>query len=55
LAQELIDLRQIFLSQYVHRTYNSYVLSQFKKLDFMFKTGQRFFIILSSLFFGLTV
>lgn len=33
LAQELIDLRDIFLSQYVHRTYNSYVLSQFKKLE----------------------
>lgn len=33
LAQELIDLRQIFLSQYVHRTYNAYVLSQFKKID----------------------
>jgi len=33
LAQELIDLRQIFLSQYVHRTYNAYVLSQFKKLE----------------------
>jgi predicted nucleotidyltransferase len=33
LAQELIDLRPIFLSKYVHRTYNSYVLSQFKKLE----------------------
>jgi hypothetical protein len=33
LAQELIDLRSIFLSQYVHRTYNAYVLSQFKKLE----------------------
>ena len=33
LAQELINLRHIFLSQYVHRTYNSYVLSQFKKLE----------------------
>jgi predicted nucleotidyltransferase len=33
IAQELIDLRHIFLSQYVHRTYNSYVLSQFKKLE----------------------
>jgi hypothetical protein len=33
LAQELIDMRQIFLSQYVHRTYNAYVLSQFKKLE----------------------
>jgi predicted nucleotidyltransferase len=33
LAQELIDMRQIFLSRYVHRTYNAYVLSQFKKLE----------------------
>jgi predicted nucleotidyltransferase len=33
LAQELIGLRHIFLSQYVHRTYNAYVLSQFKKLE----------------------
>jgi hypothetical protein len=33
LAQELIELRHIFLSQYVHRTYNAYVLSQFKKLE----------------------
>jgi predicted nucleotidyltransferase len=33
IAQELIDLRAIFLSQYVHRTYNAYVLSQFKKLE----------------------
>jgi uncharacterized protein len=33
LAQELIDLRHIFLSQHVHRTYNAYVLSQFKKLE----------------------
>lgn len=33
LAQELIHLRGIFLSQHVHRTYNSYVLSQFKKLE----------------------
>lgn len=33
IARELIDLRHIFLSQYVHRTYNAYVLSQFKKLE----------------------
>jgi predicted nucleotidyltransferase len=33
LASELIDLRHIFLSQHVHRTYNAYVLSQFKKLE----------------------
>jgi len=33
LAQELIRMRNIFLSQYVHRTYDAYVLSQFKKLE----------------------
>lgn len=33
LAQELIDVRHIFLSRHIHRTYNSYVLSQFKKLE----------------------
>ena len=33
LAQELIDARALFLSQYVHRTYNAYVLSQFKKIE----------------------
>jgi uncharacterized protein len=33
IARELIELRHIFLSQHVHRTYNSYVLSQFKKLE----------------------
>jgi uncharacterized protein len=33
LAQELIGMRGIFLSRYVHRTYNAYVLSQFKKLE----------------------
>jgi hypothetical protein len=33
LAQELIAMRHIFLSQYVHRTYNAYVLSQFKKIE----------------------
>jgi hypothetical protein len=32
-ARELIDLRDIFLSKYVHRTYNAYVLSQFKKIE----------------------
>jgi predicted nucleotidyltransferase len=32
-ARELIDMRSVFLSQYVHRTYNAYVLSQFKKLE----------------------
>jgi predicted nucleotidyltransferase len=33
LAQELIGMRHIFLSQYAHRTYNPYVLSQFKKIE----------------------
>jgi hypothetical protein len=33
LAQELIDMRSLFLSRHIHRTYNSYVLSQFKKLE----------------------
>jgi predicted nucleotidyltransferase len=33
LAGDLIEMRQIFLSQHIHRTYNSYVLSQFKKLE----------------------
>lgn len=33
IAQQLLDSRSIFLSRHVHRTYNSYVLSQFKKLE----------------------
>lgn len=33
LAKELIAMRHIFLSRHLHRTYNSYVLSQFKKLE----------------------
>jgi predicted nucleotidyltransferase len=33
LAEELIGTRAMFLSQYVHRTYNAYVLSQFKKIE----------------------
>jgi hypothetical protein len=33
LAAELIEMRHAFLSRHVHRTYNSYVLSQFKKLE----------------------
>jgi predicted nucleotidyltransferase len=32
-AEELLAIRGSFLSQYVHRTYNAYVLSQFKKLE----------------------
>jgi predicted nucleotidyltransferase len=30
---DLIGMRSAFLSRYVHRTYNAYVLSQFKKLE----------------------
>lgn len=33
LAQELLDLRAIFLSQMIFQTYNGYVMSQFKKLE----------------------
>lgn len=33
LAQELLELRSLFLSQLVYQTYNSYVLSQFKKME----------------------
>jgi len=33
IADELLMIRHIFLSKYVHRTYNAYVLSQFKKLE----------------------
>lgn len=33
LAQELLDLRAIFLTRLVFQTYNGYVISQFKKLE----------------------
>jgi predicted nucleotidyltransferase len=33
IADELLAMRHIFLSQQAHRTYNAYVLSQFKKLE----------------------
>lgn len=33
LAEELLSLRNIFLSQLVYQTYNGYVMSQFKKLQ----------------------
>ena len=33
LARELLNIREIFLSQLVYQTYNSYVLSQFKKME----------------------
>lgn len=32
-AQELLEMRSIFISQLVYQTYNGYVLSQFKKLE----------------------
>jgi hypothetical protein len=32
-AEELLHIREIFLSQLVYQTYNSYVLSQFKKME----------------------
>lgn len=33
LAEELLQMREVFLSQLVYQTYNGYVLSQFKKLE----------------------
>jgi uncharacterized protein len=33
IAQELLDIRSIFLSKLIYQTYNSYVLSQFKKME----------------------
>jgi predicted nucleotidyltransferase len=33
LAQELLDMRDCFLSRMVYQTYNGYVLSQFKKIQ----------------------
>ncbi|MCI0380855.1 MAG: nucleotidyltransferase domain-containing protein [Gemmataceae bacterium] len=33
LAQELLDMRVIFLSRLVYQTYNGYVMSQFKKMQ----------------------
>lgn len=33
LAQELLDMRGIFLTKLVYQTYNGYVLSQFKKME----------------------
>lgn len=32
-AEKLLSIREIFLSQLVYQTYNSYVLSQFKKME----------------------
>ncbi|HEY3743158.1 MAG TPA: nucleotidyltransferase domain-containing protein [Bryobacteraceae bacterium] len=39
LASELIGMRSMFLSRHIHRTYNSYVLSQFKKLEQGLRSG----------------
>ena len=33
LAEELLAMREIFLSQLIYQTYNGYVMSQFKKLE----------------------
>lgn len=33
LAQELLEMRSIFLSKIIYQTYNGYVMSQFKKLE----------------------
>jgi predicted nucleotidyltransferase len=33
LAQELLDMREAFLSQVVYQTFNGYVLSQFKRMQ----------------------
>jgi hypothetical protein len=33
LAQELLGMREIFLSRLVYQTYNGYVMSQFKKMQ----------------------
>ncbi len=33
IAEELLSMRQIFLSKLVYQTYNGYVMSQFKKLE----------------------
>ncbi|MFI5729143.1 DNA polymerase beta superfamily protein [Kribbella sp. NPDC051587] len=37
LGQELVDLREAFLSQLAYQTYSGYVLSQFKKLEADFR------------------
>jgi hypothetical protein len=41
LTQELIAKREIFLSHDVHRTYNAYALSLFKKLEQDFRNHVR--------------
>jgi hypothetical protein len=41
LAQELIEMRGIFLSRHIHRTYNAYALSQFGKIELDQRAGHR--------------
>ncbi|NEO02107.1 MAG: nucleotidyltransferase domain-containing protein [Moorea sp. SIO3I7] len=38
LAEELLGIRDIFLSKLVYQTYNGYVMSQFKKMEQDFRT-----------------
>lgn len=38
LAQELLNMRDVFLSRLVYQTYNGYVMSQFKKLEIDLRT-----------------
>ena len=33
LAQELLDMKELFMSRLVYQTYNGYVMSQFKKIQ----------------------
>jgi predicted nucleotidyltransferase len=40
LAAQLVEMRHVFLSRHIHRTYNSYVLSQFKKLEQDLRNGR---------------
>ena len=42
LAEELLGIRTIFLSQLVYQTYNGYVMSQFKKLEQDIRTKGEF-------------
>jgi uncharacterized protein len=37
-AEELLDIKEIFLSQLVYQTYNGYVMSQFKKMEQDYRT-----------------
>ena len=40
-AQELLAMREIFLSKLVYQTYNGYVMSQFKKLEQDLRSNRR--------------